>query len=135
MKTTRTLFWVTTGIIALVEGVGTLATANADYAKEDIYELGYPEYFRIAMIALKCIGVLVLVVPAIPAPLKEWAYGGFFINTLFAIISFSAIKGLGPDLIFPFIMMGVWAGSYFSYHKLETMSKIKSKPILSGTDL
>ena len=118
MKKDSLIFWLSTAVIVIVEGVGNLATADLEYAKQNVYDLGYPEYFRIAMLAMKLLGVLIIIIPKINPRIKEWAYAGFFINTLFAIISYWAVKGFGSDLIFPIIVMAFLVTSYLYYHKL-----------------
>jgi len=124
MKKDKIIFWITTGFIFLVEAVGNVATANAEYAKQIVYDLGYPEYFRVAMLVLKLLGAFAIIIPAVPARVKEWAYAGLFINTLFAIISYWSMKGPGDDLVFPFIVMTSLVVSYLYYHKLTTQKKL-----------
>jgi uncharacterized membrane protein YphA (DoxX/SURF4 family) len=127
MKKDKLVFWAATAVIVLVEGVGNIATANLGYAKQNVYDLGYPEYFRVAMLVLKLLGVVALVLPKVPSQIKEWAYAGFFINTLFAIISYWAVKGFGSDLIFPAIIMAFLMISYVYYRKLSGKGLVKKE--------
>jgi hypothetical protein len=114
MKKDKIMFWLATSVIIFVEGVGNVATYNQQYAKEIVYNLGYPEYFRVAMCALKLAGVIILIVPKISAWIKEWAYAGFFINTLFAFVSYWSVKGVGADLVFPvFVMISLLVSHYY----------------------
>lgn len=117
-------FWIATGFIIFVEGVGNVATANAQYAKEIVYHLGYPEYFRVALLIFKLLGVFAIAIPAVPAKVKEWAYAGITFNTIFAIISYWAVKGFGTDLIFPMILLSAIVVSYVFYHKLDSYKKL-----------
>jgi uncharacterized protein YjeT (DUF2065 family) len=114
MRTDRIIFWLATSVIIVVEGIGNVATFNQQYAKEIVYDLGYPEYFRVAMSAFKLTGLVILIVPKIPAWLKEWAYAGFFINTFFAFVSYWAVKGVTADLVFPvFVMMSLLVSHHY----------------------
>lgn len=119
MKKDKILFWTATSVIIFVEGVGNVATFNQQYAKEIVYNLGYPEYFRVAMSIFKLLGVVILVAPKIPTWIKEWAYAGFFINTTFAFISYWSVKGVGSDLIFPVFVMTCLLLSYYYFKKIN----------------
>lgn len=50
MKLNKIIFWVTTVILFLFEGVMPALTFNSEMAKEGIRHLGYPEYFGTALI-------------------------------------------------------------------------------------
>jgi len=112
------IFWLSTAVIVIVEGIGNLATANMQYAKQNVYDLGYPEYFRVTMLAMKLLGVMILVAPKMYSQIREWAYAGFFINTIFAFVSYWAVKGFGTDLIFPVIILVFLITSYIYHHKI-----------------
>ena len=126
MKKDRIIFWLATSVIIVVEGIGNVATFNQQYAKEIVYDLGYPEYFRVAMSAFKLIGLIILIVPKLPAWMKEWAYAGFFINTLFAFISYWSVKGAGADLLFPVVVMGCLLLSHYYYQKSIKQENVKT---------
>ncbi|MCB0674626.1 MAG: DoxX family protein, partial [Saprospiraceae bacterium] len=66
------LFWVTTGIIFIMEGVIPALTSQTELAKEGIRHLGYPLYFGNALVVFKVLGALVLIIPSIPKRIKEW---------------------------------------------------------------
>ena len=57
------IFWITTIIIFLFEGVMPALTSQTELAKEGIKHLGYPEYFGNALVIFKILGVLILVIP------------------------------------------------------------------------
>ncbi len=119
MKTTKIIFWTSTILIALFEGVLPALTSQTELAKEGISHLGYPEYFGNALVVFKILGVIALVVPKIPKRLKEWAYAGFVFNFLFASISHFAVDGVTFQSFFPLIILGILMVSYTSYHKLN----------------
>ena len=92
-------------------------TSQTELAKEGIRHLGYPEYFGNALVVFKVIGVLAIVIPKVPARIKEWAYAGFTFDFLFAAISHWAVDGINGQTFFPLIVFGILAVSYIYYHK------------------
>jgi putative copper export protein len=120
MKKEKIIFWTTTLLIALFEGVMPLLTSQTKLAKEGISHLGYPEYFGNALVVFKVLGVLVLVVPQLPKRLKEWAYAGFAFDFIFATISHGAVDGIHGQTFFPLVVLGILSVSYVYYHKLNS---------------
>ncbi len=118
-KTTKIIFWTTTILIFLFEGVMPLFTFNTELAKEGIKHLGYPPYFGTALLVFKVLGALILVIPQIPKRVKEWAYAGFAFDFIFATISHSVVDGINFQSFFPLIVLGVLILSYVNYHKLN----------------
>jgi hypothetical protein len=119
MKTNKIIYWTTTTIIALFEGVMPVLTSQTELAKEGIRHLGYPEYFGNALVIFKILGVLALIIPAIPKRIKEWAYAGFLFDFLFASISHGAVDGVNFQTFFPLIILGILMVSYVYYQKLD----------------
>jgi hypothetical protein len=119
MKKQKLLFWISTGLIALFEGVMPALTSQTELAKEGITHLGYPLYFGNALVIFKVLGVLALIIPAIPKRIKEWTYAGFAFDFIFAAISHGAVDGINGNTFFPFIVLAVLAVSYLSYHKIN----------------
>ncbi len=119
MKKDKIIFWTTTVIIFLFEGVMPALTFRSEMAKEGIRHLGYPEYFGNALAAFKVLGTLSLIIPQIPRKIKEWAYAGFAFDFLFASISYFAVEGVVFLSFFPFIFLGILAISYIYYHKIN----------------
>ena len=87
MKNQKIIFWVTTIIIFLMEGVMPAFTSQSELAKEGIRHLGYPEYFGNALVVFKVLGALALIIPQVSKRIKEWAYAGFAFDFIFAAIS------------------------------------------------
>lgn len=119
MKKEKIIFWTSTIIIALFEGLMPLLTSQTELAKEGIRHLGYPEYFGNALVVFKVLGVLALVIPSVPKRLKEWAYAGFVFDFLFAVISHAAVDGLHLQTFFPLLVLGILMVSYIYYHRLN----------------
>lgn len=119
MKKDKIIFWVTTTIIFLFEGVLVALTSQSDMAKQGITQLGYPLYFGTMLAVFKVLGTIVLMVPKFPKNVKEWAYAGFGIDFIAALVSIWVVNGFGSMLIMPVAFMAILAASYNSYHKLN----------------
>ncbi len=119
MKKTKILFWITTMIIFLFEGVMPALTSHTPLAVEGIRHLGYPDYFRVLLTVFKVTGALVLIIPGIGPRYKEWAYAGFGIVFISATVSHWVVDGLNMQAIFPLIVFGILIASYMSYHKMK----------------
>ena len=118
-RTTKIIFWVTTILVFLMEGVMPALTSQTELAKEGVRHLGYPEYFGNALVVFKVLGALALIVPQVPKRIKDAAYAGFVFDFLFASISHFAVDGMGFQSFFPLIFLAILLISYFSYHKLH----------------
>ncbi|MDQ6530278.1 DoxX family protein [Flavobacterium sp. LHD-85] len=124
MKTTKIIFWTTTILIFLFEGVMPALTSQTELAKEGIRHLGYPEYFGNALVVFKILGVLALIIPKVPGRIKEWAYAGFAFDFIFASISHFAVDGIGFQGFFPLIILAILIISYVTYHKIQRYKNI-----------
>lgn len=124
MKTTKIIFWTTTILIFLFEGVMPALTSQTELAKEGIKHLGYPEYFGNALVVFKILGVLALIIPQVPGRIKEWAYAGFAFDFIFASISHFAVDGIGFQGFFPLIVFVVLIVSYVTYHRIHRYKNI-----------
>lgn len=117
-KTTKILFWVPTIIIFLFEGVIPAFTSQTEMAREGMRHLGYPLYFGNALVVCKVCGALSLIIPQIPARIKEWAYAGFGFDFIFASVSYVCVDGLGGSAAFPLAFLVLLILSYTAYHKM-----------------
>jgi hypothetical protein len=123
MKKAKILFWVSTTIIFLFEGVLPALTGHSDAAIQGITGLGYPLYFVTILTVFKVLGALVLIIPKIPARVKEWAYAGFGIDFICAFISIWVVAGLMALTLLPLIAFLILIVSYVNYHKIAAMPK------------
>ena len=122
-RTTKIIYWATTGIIFLFEGVMPALTSHTDLAVEGIRHLGYPDYFRVMLTVFKVVGALALILPFVKGRVKEWAYAGFGITMIAAFISHWAVDGFNGQTIFPLFIFAVLAISYIYYHRLVKLRK------------
>jgi len=119
MKKAKIIFWTTTIIIFLFEGVMPAFTSQSEMAKEGLRHLGYPQYFGNALVVFKILGVLALIIPQVSNRIKEWAYAGFAFDFIFASISHFAVDGVNFQGFFPLIFLVILAVSYVYHHKIE----------------
>lgn len=126
MKRDKIIFWITTGIIFLFEGVMPALTSQSEMAKEGIRHLGYPDYFGVLLTVFKVCGALALIIPQIPGRIKEWAYAGFAFDFISAFVSTWAVDGLKPLTFFPLLFLGILIVSYVYYHKIIKSITIKT---------
>lgn len=117
MKKAKIIYWITTIIIVLMEGVLPAFTSQTEVAKEGIRHLGYPEYFGNALVVFKVMGAIILIIPKIPNRVKEWAYAGFAFDFIFAFISYLAVDGITPEAFFPLVFLSILVISYICYQK------------------
>lgn len=125
MKTTKIIFWITTGLIFLFEGVMPALTSQTELAKEGIRHLGYPEYFGVMLTVFKVLGSIVLILPNLPRKIKEWAYAGFAFDFIAACVSHWAVDGLNGLTFFPLIVFAILIISYVQYDKIERQKTLK----------
>jgi hypothetical protein len=113
-------FWISTALLALQMSFTAYAQLQLPAVAEAFAHLGFPPYFRIELAWAKLAGVLALLIPMVPARIKEWAYAGFAITLVSALIAHLA-AGDGVEKWIWSVGTGVlWAASYFFYHRLQT---------------
>lgn len=120
MKKHKIIFWVTTTIIFLFEGVMPALTSQSEMSIQGITGLGYPLYFVTLLTVFKVLGSIVLIVPKFPPRVKEWAYAGFGIDFISAFVSIWIVVGFSAMLAIPVIAFIILILSYKSYHKLNS---------------
>jgi uncharacterized membrane protein YphA (DoxX/SURF4 family) len=118
MKATKIVFWATTGLLFLTQGLMPVLTANANNTKEAISHLGYPIYFVLMLAIFKLLGGIALIIPQIPLRIKEWAYAGFAIDFIAAFVSIAIIDGMKAITLFPLVALLILIISYRSYYKI-----------------
>lgn len=116
-KTINIIYWITTVIIFLFEGVMPALTGHTEMAKEGIRHLGFPDYFRVELNIFKVVGAIALILPMVSTRIKEWAYFGFAVSMISACIAHCVVDGMGGLSFFPLIILAILATSYVFYHK------------------
>ena len=90
MKTTNIIYWISTGIVSAVMLFSIISFTFFDhvqYPEGAFVHLGLPEYFKVELTVAKMLGLLALLLPAIPFRLKEFAYFGFGLTLLSACVA------------------------------------------------
>jgi uncharacterized membrane protein YphA (DoxX/SURF4 family) len=115
MKNQKTIYWIATGIIVVFEGIMPALTGNSEMARAGMAHLGYPEYFAMMLATFKVLGVLAIAIPLVPKTLREWAYGCFVVELLFATGSHATVDGwANGQTYFPLVILAVLLTSYFT---------------------
>jgi hypothetical protein len=111
-------FWIVTALFCLQIGFTAYAQLRLPQVAEAFTHLGFPAYFRVELSWAKLLGVVVLLAP-VPARLKEWAYAGFAITLVSALIAHFSV-GDGPEAWGWAAGTGVlWVLSYFFWRRLR----------------
>src|SRR6478736_6678713 len=87
--------------------------------------LGFPPYFKVELTLAKILGVLALVIPAVPFKVKEFAYAGFAITLVSAAIAhFGRGDARNLSLIYvidPLVFFCLLAVSYYYFEKSHAL--------------
>ena len=131
-KATTILFWIFTALFCL-EMSFTAYYELLPQGAQAFTRLGFTNgYFRWELSLAKLVGVAVLLVPMVPARgfiyvMKEWAYAGFAINLVSAIIAHLSISDR-PLAFLPSTLTSVlWAASYFFWRRLQASRANQSR--------
>lgn len=116
MKKNDIIYWATTGLLFLFEGVMPALTSQSEMAKEGVRHLDYPAYFGVMLTVFKVVGALALILPQVPSRFKEWAYGCFLIEFIAAAWSHLAIDGFGVQILAPLAALIILGISYTYFH-------------------
>jgi uncharacterized membrane protein YphA (DoxX/SURF4 family) len=124
MGKNKIIFWVATSIIFLFEGVMPLSALilSPESFNAGTKPLGYPDYFAYALIICKLLGAIAIIIPMVPAKLKEWAYAGLTFNLIFAVISHAVVDRNIGYILMPVVVGGILAISYIYNSKIRINS-------------
>ena len=88
-------YWIVTALFCLQISFTAYAQLRLPQEAEAFTHLGFPAYFRVELSLAKLLGVVLLLAP-VPARLNEWAYAGFAIDLVSALIAHLSV-GDGPE--------------------------------------
>jgi len=117
MKTTKIIYWVTTSIICLF--ASSAIFMNSKMAIEGTTHLGIPRRLGLEVSIGQLIGLVLLIIPAVPARFKEWAYVGFGIMYITATVAHIAVGDPFSNTVMAIVFFGLLLVSYTGYHKLQ----------------
>ena len=114
-------FWISTALLCLeMSFTAYYELMILPQAAQAFTRLGFPaSFFRVELSWAKAAGVVVLLVPMVPARLKEWAYAGFAINLASALIAHFSISDR-PQAFAPSTITSIlWGLSYLFWRRLQ----------------
>jgi DoxX-like family len=112
-------FWISTAIFALQMGFTAYAQLQLPQVAAAFVHLGFPAYFRIELSCAKFAGLAAILIPMVPPRVKEWAYAGFAITLVSALIAHLAVGDGIAAWGWPVGTGVLWGVSYFFYRRLE----------------
>jgi DoxX-like family len=126
MKATKIIYWVSTSIVSLMMLFSVYMYFTSADMKAVFAHLGFPDFFRKELGAAKIIGVLLLLIPQVPAKFKEWGYAGFFIVFVSAMITHNAVGDEANAILMPLVFLIILLVSYISFGKLHGQQQAKA---------
>ena len=119
MKKDKIIYWTTTSIISAIMLLSAYYFCFSEDAKGAFAHLGLPNYLRVELTVAKILGGLALLIPAVPARIKEFAYFGIAMTIASAIIAHAASGDGISHVIDPLVIFGILVVSYVYHHKRE----------------
>jgi hypothetical protein len=125
MKTSKGVvvgFWISTVLFALQISFTALAQLRLQQVAAAFAHFGFPSYFRVELAWAKFAGVVALLAPMVPTRVKEWAYAGFAITLVSALIAHLAV-GDGVNAWGWAAGTGVlWGASYYFWRRMQLVA-------------
>jgi hypothetical protein len=115
-------FWIFTALFCLeMSFTAYYELCVLPQAAQAFTRLGFTaDYFRVELSWAKVAGVAALLIPMVPARPKEWAYAGFAINLISALIAHTSIHDRPLAFLPSSITSVLWALSYFFWRRQQT---------------
>lgn len=126
MNTNKLIYWISTSLFSASMLYSSYLYFTAPELKGAFVGLGFTQdYFRIELGIAKILGALALILPMVPKGIKNFAYAGFTINLVSAIIAHMAMGYHSYGfIVFSVITLSL---SYYSFLKLP----LAKEPVLS----
>lgn len=119
MKRINIAYWIITGlfsafmIFSSFGGITLMPEAVAMLHDK----LGYPNYFIQFLSVCKALGSIAILLPMLPARVKEWAYFGFFLDLFTGMYSFIAIGESASQWAGILIFIAILLVAYWLHHE------------------
>ena len=117
MKSTKIMYYVTTGIISAMMLFIAFETLTKPEVKVSMAHLGFPDYFRIELGIAKNIGAVLIWLPV--RLLKESAYIGFAIMFASASIAHFVVGDPADKVIAGIVFLAILIVSYVTNTKIQ----------------
>ena len=114
----RAIYWTSTSLLALIVLVSAASYFFHKATIDGLRDLGFPAFFRVQLAILKIAAALVLLLPAVPMPAKEWAYAGVALFFLTAIVAHLAHRDPLAISLLPLVFLALLAVSRFTLSRL-----------------
>jgi hypothetical protein len=128
-------FWIFTALFCLeMSFTAYWELLRLPDAAQAFTRLGFPSAsFRVELSWAKVAGVVALLIPMIPARgvirvIKEWAYAGFAINLVSALIAHFSISDRRAAFIPSSATSVLWGLSYYFWRRLQARSSEATDP-------
>lgn len=125
MRRDKIIYWVATSVVTFMALMAGFMYFTNPTVADGFRHLGFPDYFRVELGVAKLVGGLVIILPMVPARIKEWAYAGFTIVFISAMIAHGVVEGpskiMGPVISMVFLIV-----SYIYFGKLRNHKEAQS---------
>jgi hypothetical protein len=111
-------YWIVTALFCVQMGFTAFAQLKLPQVAQAFAHLGFPDYFRVELSWAKFLGVALLLVP-VPPRIKEWAYAGFAIDLVSAILAHLAVGDGAQAWSWAAGTLVLWAVSYVLWRHLQ----------------
>jgi len=112
-------FWISTVLFALQISFTAYAQLRLPQVAAAFARMGFPAYFRVELAWAKFAGVAALLLPMVPKRVKEWAYAGFAITLVSAIIAHFAVGDGVNAWGWAAGTLVLWGLSYFFWWRMQ----------------
>lgn len=122
MKKYTLIYWISTGLLSAFMLFSAYNYLTNPDIKGAFAGLGFTEdYFRIELAVAKILGALALLLPFVPKGIKNFAYAGFTINIVSAIIAHIAKDyNAYTFVVFSVVTLSL---SYYSFIQLQNVKQ------------
>jgi hypothetical protein len=119
MKKLHIAYWIITSLFSafmIFSSIGGITLEPEAVAMLHDH-LGYPLYFIRWLSVFKILGAIAILLPVVPARVKEWAYFGFFLDLATGMYSFIAVGDPVSNWAPMTIFIAVFVVTYWLHHK------------------
>jgi len=117
-------FWISTVLFSLQMGFTAYAQLKLPQVAQEFAHLGFPSYFRVELSWAKFAGLIALLLPIVPARVKEWAYAGFAFTLVSAVIAHLAVGEGTSAWGFAVGTAVLEALSYYFWRRMQAASRL-----------
>lgn len=125
MKRNKLIYWIITGLLSAMMVFSGFAYFTDPKAIEGFQHLGFPSFFRIELGIAKILGAIVLILPFVPAVIKNFTYAGFAIVFASAFITHLAVGDPFSNAAAPLVFLIVVGVSYYFFHKIQAKTSLQ----------